>query len=308
MRSTAWACDIPAPIRLRYNRSMSAPHSTSYSTFTLANDNTHLRQLVAQAMVEHGPNCDLNRINVSRVTDFSDIFRDSAFNGDISQWTPTSAMCMNQMFEYSPFNGDISEWRMPNLRATIGMFQKSAFNGDLSQWSFPALTSADSMFAYSAFNGDISNWDLSGARDFRGMFRGSAFAGDLSQWVLSHDAMIGGMLHGEYKGSLPLFRDLPANNAECRTGLYETMLGGGDKLQMYLSRRPFDHSHAAVVMDIPVRQMWLSKEDFVWLRSFRRTGLDLGVAPAELIAAMVEQYREYKRNPESVSLAGMDLE
>lgn len=274
----------------------------------VVNDNAHLRELVAQSMAADGPLCDLNHIDVSNVTDFSDIFQGSDFNGDISEWTPTSAMCMNHMFASSQFTGDISKWRMPNLRSTMGMFQKSVFNGDISEWTFPTLSTAESMFALSKFNGDISKWDMSMARDFRGMFQRSAFAGDLSEWTLGRQAMFGGMLSVSFEGSLPKFKDLSDDMADCRTGVYETMFGGGDKLQTYLARRPFDHSHAAFVMDIPAWHPWIPKEDFVWLRSFRRTGLDLGMETGDIINAMVEQYRHYKTHHEPVSLAGMDLE
>jgi len=45
---------------------------------------------------------------VSSVTDMSFMFRDSAFNGDISDWDVSSVTNMPHMFRNSKFNSDIS--------------------------------------------------------------------------------------------------------------------------------------------------------------------------------------------------------
>ena len=271
----------------------------------VAQENTHLKELVAQALTAGGPTCDLNYIDVSRVTNFMDVFCGSPFNGKIDQWTPAQAVNMGCMFEESQFNGDISKWKMPYLRNTTGMFKRSAFNGDISEWTMPKLSSAIEMFAHSKFNGDLSKWNVGGVRDFRSMFKRSAFAGDLSSWKCNNTAMTDGMFHHSFEGSLPFLKDFPEN--ACRTGEYERMFSGVDKLQMYLARRSFDHSHAAYVMDSPVRPLWLKREDFGWTKSFVRTGRQLGLNPDEIIDAMVNPYRQYKLDLEPVSLVGMDL-
>jgi len=40
----------------------------------------------------------------------SDMFRDSKFNGDISNWDVSKVTSMSNMFYKSQFNGDISKW------------------------------------------------------------------------------------------------------------------------------------------------------------------------------------------------------
>ena len=247
----------------------------------IAQDNDHLKELVAQAIATYGPLCDLNYIDVSVVTEFTDIFRGSRFNGEISKWDTSRAIGTNHMFEDSKFAGDLSEWRLPKCVCVTSMFESSAFNGD------------------------VSKWDVGNIRDFRNMFDNSAFAGDLSSWQFRENCMFGSMLSPSFTGSLPFVKEFPEN--ECRTGEYEQMFGGGDKLHIYLARRPFDHSHAAYVMDIPARPLWLEREDFVWLRSFVRTGRQLGLDTNELIHATVSEYRQYKLDHEPVSLVEMDL-
>ena len=44
-----------------------------------------LKRVIAQSIIEYGPNCDLNDIDVSGITDMSRLFENSKFNGDISQ-------------------------------------------------------------------------------------------------------------------------------------------------------------------------------------------------------------------------------
>ena len=45
-----------------------------------------LLKLIEQRIEEQGPNCDLNDIDVSRVTDMYCLFECSGFTGDISRW------------------------------------------------------------------------------------------------------------------------------------------------------------------------------------------------------------------------------
>ena len=45
-----------------------------------------LQELIYRRIKEQGPKCDLNDIDVSRITDMSELFRESNFRGDISKW------------------------------------------------------------------------------------------------------------------------------------------------------------------------------------------------------------------------------
>ena len=77
--------------------------------------NRTIRGLIHKAIEKYGPNCDLNFIDVSQVTDMLDLFKSSGFNGDISQWDVSNVTDMTLMFLGSPFNGDISRWNVHNV-------------------------------------------------------------------------------------------------------------------------------------------------------------------------------------------------
>ena len=52
---------------------------------------------------------------------------------------------ISQMFSDSPFNGDISNWDMSNVTDMGGMFENSSsFNQDLSSWDVSNVTSCNS--------------------------------------------------------------------------------------------------------------------------------------------------------------------
>ena len=88
----------------------------------VAIDKEHLKLLIHQEMEKNGPNCDLNHIDVSNITNMSYMFYKSRFNGDISKWNVSNVTSMTNMFYNSPFNGDISEWNIINVNSVYGMF------------------------------------------------------------------------------------------------------------------------------------------------------------------------------------------
>lgn len=122
-------------------------------------DKYHLRDLIADRMEEEGPDCNLNDLDVSHVTDMSYLFSGSNFKGDISEWDVSRVEDMSFMFELSKFNGDISRWDTSSVKNMDRMFYKSRFGGDVSGWDVSNVENMDFMFLGSRLKGEkLPDW------------------------------------------------------------------------------------------------------------------------------------------------------
>ena len=134
----------------------------------------------------NGEKCDLNILDVSRVTDMSKLFADhKKFNGNISNWNTSKVTNMSNMFAKSQFNKDIDQWNVSEVTNMRGMFKNSKFNGNISNWNTSKVTNMSNIFANSQFTKDISQWDVSKVTNMKQMFKNSKFDGDISQWDVS---------------------------------------------------------------------------------------------------------------------------
>lgn len=145
-----------------------------------------LMSMIEAQVVREGPTCDLNHIDVSAITDMSELFKTSMFQGDISKWNTANVTNMSEMFMHSNFNGDISKWNTSKVKTMNWMFSYSHFNGDISNWDVSKVQTMDFLFLACRFEGDISRWDVSRVHSMREMFYGGVFNGDISQWNVSN--------------------------------------------------------------------------------------------------------------------------
>ena len=124
------------------------------------NTKEELKSIILRAIKLFGTKCNLNWIDVSNITDMSDLFEYTKFNGDISQWDVGNVTNMNGMFANTHFNGDISNWNVSNVTDMRRMFMDSKFKGDISNWDVSNVQNMTEMFMDSEFNGDLSKWHV----------------------------------------------------------------------------------------------------------------------------------------------------
>ena len=109
-------------------------------------DKAELKEIIEDRVYNYGPNCDLNDIDVSQITDMSYLFYYMNFNGDISGWDVSNVKNMSRMFYKSNFNGDISRWNVSNVEDMFEMFFGSKFNRNISKWKIDESCYTFAMF------------------------------------------------------------------------------------------------------------------------------------------------------------------
>lgn len=174
-----------------------------------------LRNLIIERLVHDGHKCDLNDIDISAVSDFSQLFKNRDFTSDISRWDVSHATNMHAMFAQSTFTGNISKWNVSSVRNMSDMFERSQFNSDISAWNVSSVGTMANMFRRSDFNGDINAWDVSKVEYFEHMFYDSGYAGNLSMWQPIRAKSMECMFWGsEYTGTLSTWRPPEDCNTE----------------------------------------------------------------------------------------------
>ena len=234
----------------------------------VATGNAHLSSLIAQWIETHGPACDLNHIDVSRVEDMDLLFHCSSFNGDISRWDTRNVRSAIRMFELSSFNGDISRWNMGSLRFANDMFKGAKFSGDISAWAFAQP----------------------GPGNLVGAFFSEHFRSDMPR-LKTFGTPTRAVLHPEYKGS---FHD------EYTLDMATHLFHEGEGLARYLANTAAKGLHRLHIEYLLTPYMFDAKPDwcpeplFSDLQNERAVGIQLGLDMFDICAAA---YQRFKATP-----------
>lgn len=250
-----------------------------------ANDRNHLEDLIHETLQSQGLRCNLNHIDVSKVTRMNGLFKGSPFNGSIEKWDVSNVLDMTEMFEGSKFNGNISEWTLESLLLADRMFSGSAFNGSVSGWTFgkgfvdhmdPRLKTAvvrrEKLIRFSV----------------SGMFAGTSFQGDLSSWTLDN-SRASTLLPSNFKGLIPSVLHLK----DC-TRSYARMFESYADLDVYLERAPIQSAHSDILMIATRKPEWICQDDYIFFKEHQSIGQSLGIHPWALRDRMLNTYTRYK--------------
>ena len=124
-------------------------------------DRDELKKIIKERL-KNNKNADLNDIDVSKITDMSQLF-----------------------LGLDPHNIDISDWNVSNVKDMGAMFYMcQKFNSDLSAWDVSQVESMHNMFCNcKKFDSDLSKWDVSNVDNMYNMFGGCNIS--LPSWYKS---------------------------------------------------------------------------------------------------------------------------
>ncbi len=133
--------------------------------------------------------------DTSRVTDFSQMFRDCVkFNDPIGTWNTSKAWGFWSMFwGCHEFNQPLTNWNVANTNNLSNMFFDCyKFNQPLNHFVSAKLTNISGMFHNCQnFNQPLSNWDVSKVTTLEGVFFNCyVFNQDLSMWRVTNAATV----------------------------------------------------------------------------------------------------------------------
>lgn len=127
-------------------------------------------------------------IFTGQVTDFSRLFMNTDFQGDIGYWDTSGARRMDYMFAGAyAFNQPIDRWNTSQVWDMRGMFMgASNFDQNVGDWDTSRVADMSSMFlAAHEFNQDLNDWDVSNVQTMNGMFRdATSFDQNVNGWDL----------------------------------------------------------------------------------------------------------------------------
>lgn len=146
----------------------------------------------------------MNSWNTSTITNMSNMFANSIFDFNISEWNVGNVTNFFRMFDgNTAFNQNIGNWNIgENVVGTInmsGMFKDThKFNQPLGSWNMSKVASMNGMFfGAKLFNQSIETWNVNNVVEFISMFENTeVFDQNLEAWNISSAVSMNDMFKG----------------------------------------------------------------------------------------------------------------
>ena len=147
---------------------------TNHQYSVIPTDKKELNEILKERLAKD-KDADLNDIDVSNITDMSNIFKWlDPHNIDISEWDVSSVKDMHSMFYMCKnLNCDLSNWDMSNVKNINAMFYGcESFEGKgLENWDISSCqTSINTFTKCYKLNIDLSTWNVSNIVEISSMF------------------------------------------------------------------------------------------------------------------------------------------
>ena len=167
---------------------------------------------------------DEYNVFTGQVTDMSNLFATSSFDGDINYWDIDNVDDMSYMFKNAEsFNGSVGSWNTSNVTDMREMFKNaSSFDQDIGSWNTSSVTNMEGMFEFAEdFNQDISDWCVEDIEEKPTNFDSGAGFEDEDElqpnwgadcdFMLTYDVDDGDAVINGYEGELPSDLRIPSS-------------------------------------------------------------------------------------------------
>lgn len=174
---------------------------------------------------------DINAWDTSLITDMSELFKNTDFNDDISNWDVSNVLFMRYMFYYaSDFAQDLGAWDVSRVVDMAGMFAfATTFNQDISTWDVSGVTNMYAMFFGAInFDQDIGSWDVSGVTDMIGILNDASSFDKHLCWDL-HSSVSNFRYTNIYAGPRMSVFITASETCECVEGQSNHIAGPGER-------------------------------------------------------------------------------
>ncbi len=155
-------------------------------------------------------NEDYSQVDVSGITNMSELFKDKEVRYDITGWDVSNVTNMNSMFHSAIlFNQPIGDWDVSNVtNMSFMFFYANSFNQAIGNWDVSNVADMSCMFfgdRVNKFNQPIGDWNVSNVTNMSFMFRNAySFNQPIGDWDVSSIVNMNSMFYNAYSFNQPI--------------------------------------------------------------------------------------------------------